>query len=103
MTDPKPILAYETQSPRERELFVWMFSFLRPVRLQVALAGAFLAVLCGVEILTVNQSGWAIDDIKALQAGPQNVHTLFDWLAATDAPSVALRQTIIGFVILTAA
>src|SRR5687768_13057997 len=51
-----------------RQMFFWMFRFLTPVKWQVFLAALYLAGFCAAEVLTVRQSGVAVDDIKALQA-----------------------------------
>src|SRR5678816_3015233 len=100
----------DPQSITGRQLFVWMFSFLRPVKAQVAMAAFYLAAVCGVEILTVNQSGHAIDDLKALSAARdvqaaagRPVHTFYEFLTAADPATLALRGTIYGFVLLTGA
>lgn len=83
-----------------------MFSFLRPVRWQVFLACCYLAAFCGVEVLTVNQGGKAVDDLKALQLahadGTSTVASFWDYLVTSDPASVRLRHTVIGFGLLTA-
>lgn len=85
----------------------WMFSFLRPVRWQVLLACCYLAAFCGVEVLTVNQGGRAVDDLKALQlvqsgVGETDGGTAGFWhYLHSGEPAVArLRGTVVGFMLL---
>lgn len=106
----------DPRSVTGRYLFAWMFRFLKPVKWQVFAAAAYLAAVCGLEILTVNQSGRAVDDIKALALSRSEAQaaatqaaaaappppSFTDWLSAADPASAGLRQTVLIFVILTA-
>jgi len=90
-----------------RFLLRWMFGFLKPVRRNVILACCYLAAFCAVEVLTVRQGGNAVDDIKALQvarlAEPQPPPAGFwQWLTTAEPASSRLRDTVVGFVLLTA-
>lgn len=87
-----------------------MFSFLRPVRIQVTLACLYLALFCAIEVLTVRQSGRAVDDIRALQdvapanAGSANISFsgFWQWVNGAQPQAAALRHTLFVFVGLTA-
>ncbi|HEX8911600.1 MAG TPA: ABC transporter ATP-binding protein, partial [Humisphaera sp.] len=84
-----------------------MFSFLAPVKPQVAVACFYLAAVCGAEVLTVRQSGRAVDDIKALAVaaaapGAAPARSFGDWLAASDPASAQFRSTVLWFAALTA-
>jgi ATP-binding cassette subfamily B protein len=118
---PASAIPPDPRSVTGRQLLAWMFRFLRPVKWQVVVAALYLAAVCGVEILTVNQSGRAVDDIKALALGEADARaadaakvaagtaaaarppaTFTEWLSAPDPASARLRQTLLVFVVLTA-
>src|SRR4051812_12223457 len=55
-----------------RDLLAWMFSFLRPVKWNVALACLWLALFCMFEVLAVRQSGIAVTRIQGLEVVGDN-------------------------------
>ncbi len=61
-------LAARVDAMPSRELLAWMFGFLSPVKPQVFFASLWLALCCGAEVLTLRQSGIAVDSIQRLRA-----------------------------------
>jgi ATP-binding cassette subfamily B protein len=108
----------DPKSVTNRQLLLWMFKFLSPVKPQVFFACLWLGLAGAIEVLSTRQSGIAIDCIRLIHSAAQRPHFWhwfwtgaghpFQWktFAATlfdkHAPS-PLRDISIVFVILTGA
>ena len=76
-----------------RDLFVWMFRFLRPVYGYVLFACLWLTISVTIEIITTKATGVAVNDIKTLHdAGAVNLR---GWLASIDPSVVQLKNVIL--------
>jgi ABC-type multidrug transport system fused ATPase/permease subunit len=96
----------ELQDVTNRQLFRWMFRFIRPVQGYVFLACLWLTVSVGIELMTGVTTSNAIDDIKALKTDASAAHHgLWSWLVTGGGdPAVAhLRQAIAALTILVLA
>jgi ABC-type multidrug transport system fused ATPase/permease subunit len=68
-------------SMTSRQLLVWMFKFLRPVKPLVFLCCFYVACFVGMEVLAVRQTGAAIDHIKSLTVGGESTtHGFISWV-----------------------
>ncbi|MGE0480280.1 MAG: ABC transporter ATP-binding protein [Phycisphaerae bacterium] len=86
-----------------RQLFLWMFTFLRPVAGYAVVACATLAAWIGVEILAVRQTATAVNAIQAVRASAGAAQEgFFAWLASRDPASHALRSAVLGLAALAA-
>jgi ATP-binding cassette subfamily B protein len=84
-----------------RQLFFWMFRFLRTVPLQVVFACVWLAAGVGTEVYTTHTTGDAVNRIKELhQTG--RVESFRQWLHTTEPSGMALRHAIVVLAILVA-
>ena len=92
-----------------RQLLAWMFSFLRPVAGHVVLACFYLALFCASEVLTVRQSGRAVDALKELQFTRASAETFRGfagfraWLTTPDPAAASLRRAVFALCGFTAA
>jgi ABC-type multidrug transport system fused ATPase/permease subunit len=75
-----------------RDLFVWMFRFLRPVYGYVFWACLWLSLAVSIEIITTKATGVAVNDIKVLHSNLSS--TFRAWLITTDPAVVQLRHVI---------
>jgi ATP-binding cassette subfamily B protein len=72
-----------------------MFRFVRPVTGHLALTAAYLVVGILTEVLTTNQQGSALDQIKALHA-KADIHIGFwNWLSDNDSQVAGLRHVVL--------
>lgn len=81
--------------PDNRRLFVWMFSFIRPVKMLIFLACLYLALGVGTEVYTVWQTKNVVDQIQLI--GHSEVATtrgFWAWLQSSDVDATALRHGI---------
>jgi ATP-binding cassette subfamily B protein len=89
----KPRPRHETAT--NRELLVWMFGFLRPVRLLVVLACVYLTLWVGAEVMTVKQTAEAINHIQLLhQMGGIEAPRFIAWTFG-DSPEAVRHRMII--------
>jgi len=85
----------DASSFNDRQLLGWIFTFLRPVWRLAALAGLFLALWIGAEILTVRQTAEAVNRIKLAPSGTHDVPSEFRrWLTGDSAQATALVQAV---------
>ena len=72
-----------------------MFRFVRPVTGHLALTAAYLVVGILTEVLTTNQQGSALDQIKALHV-KADIHIGFwNWLTSGDSQVAGLRHVVL--------
>ena len=85
-----------------RDLFLWMFRFLRPVYRLCLLACLWLGIADVVEIVTTKATGVAVNDIKilhVLKGISTSAGSLSDWLRSSD-PAVTQLLHVIGLLTL---
>lgn len=86
-----------------KQLLFWMFRFLKPVIPTACLAGLFLVLFVGAEIMTVRQSGRAIDLIRHLHTSDVATSAgFFAWITSSEDEARQLRNVILvlsGFVL----
>ncbi|HEX8524154.1 MAG TPA: ABC transporter ATP-binding protein [Tepidisphaeraceae bacterium] len=83
-----------------RQLLVWMFGFMRPVKPLVFQCCLFLACVVGLEVLAVRETGRAIDHIKSLTiGGDSSTHGFWSWVRFGE--GVAFRWSNLPRVLLT--
>lgn len=81
-----------------RALLKWMFRFLRPVKGMAVICAIYVAFGVGAEVLTVQQTGAAIDHIKDLHASaafPGRSIGFWRWISGTDPQAVDLRHVVL--------
>jgi ABC-type multidrug transport system fused ATPase/permease subunit len=95
----------EAPPTSNRQLLRWMFAFLRPVRLLVALACVYLALSIGAEVLTTRQMGEAANHIKDLHLSHSTDRGFRAWFGGGQPEAVQLRRVIfwLGVIVLTLA
>ena len=84
------------EAATNRELLVWMFGFLRPVKLAAVFASFYVALVVGTEVMTVRQTAIAVNHIQHLHhtAGDE-AHTFWAWTWGTSPDARTLRHVII--------
>jgi ATP-binding cassette subfamily B protein len=89
-----------TAPPPEKshlQWLAWMFSFLKPVKAQAALACGLLAIWIILEILTTRQMGRAVDQIRIIHFSESATHQGFwAWLFGGDLNAGRLRVAVFG-------
>jgi ATP-binding cassette subfamily B protein len=88
-----------TQVPQtdNRQLLIWMFRFIRPVKGLAAISCIYVALGVGAEVLTTRQVGRATDQIKNLVVSPSSIiHPagFWSWMRSTDTQASSLRYMI---------
>jgi ATP-binding cassette subfamily B protein len=80
------------ESATTRQLLVWMFGFLSPVKPLVLVACFYLSSYVGIELLAVRQTGEAIDHIKHLAVQTDIVgHGFWRWIHHGEGMSVGVK------------
>jgi ABC-type multidrug transport system fused ATPase/permease subunit len=80
-----------------------MFGFVRPVKLMMVLAGAYLALWVAIEVLAVRQTAAAVNQIKDLHLSMLATQEGFwAWIGGAEPEATALRQTILTIIALAA-
>ncbi len=69
----------DPKSVTNRQLLVWMFKFLRPVKPQAFFACLWLALAGTVEVLSTRQSGIAVDCIRLLHSAGATRPAFWHW------------------------
>ena len=85
------VVARDAASMSNPQLLRWMFRFLAPVKPLIFLACFYLASYVGMELLTVRQTGQAIDHIKHLTGGQSAARNGF-WAWAWSGEGEPLRM-----------
>lgn len=85
----------DTSAVSNRQLLVWMFSFLGPVRLLVIMACLWLVASIGAEIMTTDRFGKALDALHGLQYGSAGEMGFVHWISGPDAAVAHLRTAIL--------
>jgi ATP-binding cassette subfamily B protein len=80
-----------------------MFRFLRPVTGYLSLAAFYLIAGILAEVLTTNQQGVALDQIKALHFKADFRIGFWKWLIGSDPQTAALRQVVLLLFLLVVA
>jgi len=80
-----------------------MFRFLRPVTGYFSLAAFYLIVGILAEVLTTNQQGIALDQIKALHIKAEFHIGFWKWLTSSDPQTAALRHVVLLLFLLVVA
>jgi ATP-binding cassette subfamily B protein len=92
------------EAATNRELLVWMFRFLRPVKFLVALACVYLALWVLAEIMAVRQTAEAVNHIQHLHslagAGRQ---TFRAWVLGASPEAATFRNIQLGLFLWTGA
>jgi ATP-binding cassette subfamily B protein len=81
-----------------RALLKWMFRFLRPVKGLAAICAIYVAFGVGAEVLTVQQTGTAVDHIKDLHASAAFLARpigFWSWISGTDPQPRDLRHVVL--------
>ncbi len=86
-----------------RQLFRWMFRFIRPVTGYLSLSAFYLAAGILTEVLTTKQQGSAIDQIKALHVGTALHAGFWKWITTGDSQTAALRHVVLLLFVLVVA
>jgi ABC-type multidrug transport system fused ATPase/permease subunit len=80
-----------------RQLVVWMFGFLRPVKPLVFLACLYLSLWVGAEVMAVRQSGMAVNQIGTLHQSSALTNAGFwAWIFGGDPEAALLRRHVLG-------
>lgn len=82
----------------DRQLLLWMFRFLKPVRLLVFLSCIYLTFCIAAEVLTTRQMGEAATHIQKLHVTAWTDQGFFAWFFGTTAEAARLRE-LIGFLV----
>ena len=77
-----------------QQLLRWMFRFLSPVRLLMAVACAYLTLSIAAEVLTTRQMGEAANHIKALHLASSTTHGFLPWFLGPEPDATQLRRII---------
>jgi ABC-type multidrug transport system fused ATPase/permease subunit len=92
-SSPSPALGVPQLT--NRQLLRWMFRFIRPVTGYLSLAAAYLVAGILTEVLTTNEQGTAIDQIKALHVGTALHVGFWKWITSRDPQTTALRHVVL--------
>ena len=84
------------QQVPNKQLLLWMFRFLRPVKWLALIACAYLALWVGAEVMAVRQSGEAVSHIQKMQLGSMETDRGFIAWVSSGEPGAARLRTIIG-------
>lgn len=93
-----PLVPVSDAAPElsNRELFRWMFQFIRPVKRLVVFACLFLTLGIGMEITAVRVTAEAVNRIKLVQfAGAPTDTGAFAWIGADAAEPTSLRRIVL--------
>ena len=92
--DPPGLLIPQTDN---RQLLLWMFRFIRPVKGLAAICCFYVALGVGAEVLTTRQVGRATDQIKNLHVFASSVARpvgFWSWLRSSDTEAASLRYSV---------
>ena len=99
---PKPDVppaAPNASGVTNRQLVLWMFGFLRPVKGLVFLACLYLTLWVGAEVLTARQAGEVANTIKSIQVGGASTdHGFVAWFVGNDPAPSRLRGQLLVLV-----
>ena len=91
-------------APSNKTLLRWMFGFVSPVKGLVVLAWLYLALGVGVEVLTVDQTRRAVNQIAEISYSDiAHDGGFWAWMTSTDPSATSLRTVIFALAGLTVA
>jgi ABC-type multidrug transport system fused ATPase/permease subunit len=100
-TPAQPAAPSVADSLSTRFLLRWMFAFLSPVKMIVALACFYLSLWVGVEVLANRQIGLTVNHITTVRIDSHSTSSTFwSWLTGADPAAIKLRQLVTGLVAL---
>ena len=92
------------EAATNRELLAWMFGFLKPVRMYVAFACAYLALWVGAEVMAVRQTAEAVNHIQHLHhRADVDGQTFWAWTWGDSPDARTLRHLLFGLLLWTSA
>jgi ATP-binding cassette subfamily B protein len=90
-----PVLSFAPAAATNRQLLAWMFRFVRPVKHLVVLACVWLALGVGVEVLVVDQTRKAVNQINAIHKSDASANGFWWWMRGPDPQAAELRTLIL--------
>jgi ATP-binding cassette subfamily B protein len=95
----------DTSNVTNRQLFRWMFRFLRPVRGLVVMACVYLSLWVAAEVLTTRQAAEAVNHIKRMHVGGASAAVArgsWAWVTSPQPDAAGLRRLVGGLLGLVA-
>jgi ATP-binding cassette subfamily B protein len=90
--------------PSDRQLLVWMFGFVRPVKGLVFRACLYLTLWIGADVLVVRQTALTVNEIQILSESRTPAgQPFFDWMRGAEPGAAGLRRRLLALAPLTAA
>jgi ATP-binding cassette subfamily B protein len=91
---PEPSVLQQAATLSNTKLLKWMFRFLRPVLGLAFLAGLWLVIWVGAEILAARQAGETVNHLKNIHVTAIAAKGMWYWLSSADLDAVKLRHLV---------